>query len=132
MALQRAAGNSAVNALMAARLRFPGEQARSDIDGAPAGDAPGRAGRRHRREGAEGGEGPGVPVDLEGPAAAVGACGDHHRLRARCGAGEEAGAAQEPVPAESPLGKAAAKPAKPGGGPGAAHRPGDSGARRGG
>ena len=33
MAMQRAAGNSAVSALMAARLKGPGDQARSEIDG---------------------------------------------------------------------------------------------------
>ena len=34
LALQRAGGNAAVNALMAGRMRFPGDQAVADIDGA--------------------------------------------------------------------------------------------------
>src|SRR5262245_22477349 len=33
MAMQRAAGNEAVNALMAARFKWPGEEAKADIDG---------------------------------------------------------------------------------------------------
>src|SRR4029450_6616557 len=34
LALQRSAGNAAVNALLAGRMRFPGDQAVADIDGA--------------------------------------------------------------------------------------------------
>ena len=122
MAMQRAAGNSAVNALMAARMRFPGDQARSDLD----------AGMREARKeepdidtlekGLKTAKGLGIPVDLEGirpPPSALAVT--------TTGFGPGSVAAKKPVPpkkpvpAKSPLGKAAAKGAKPvGGGPGAA------------
>ncbi|WP_175582723.1 phage tail protein [Nocardioides guangzhouensis] len=122
MAMQRAAGNSAVNALMAARLRWPGDQARSDIDG----------GLRELRKdepnvdtlekGLKAAKNLGIPVDLEGvrpPASALAV------TTTGFGPGQvapkKAVPPKKPVPAKSPLGKAAAKPAKPvGGGPGAA------------
>ncbi len=122
MAMQRAAGNSAVNALMAARLRFPGDEARSNLD----------AGLRELRKeepevdtlekGLKTAKGLGIPVDLEGirpPPSALAVT--------TTGFGPGAVPAKKPVPpkkpvpAKSPLGKAAAKGAKPvGGGPGAA------------
>lgn len=120
--MQRSAGNSAVNALMAARLRFPGEEARADIDEGlrelrkdePAVD-PLEKGLKAAKE-------LGIPVDLEGirpPASALAVT--------TTGFGPEAVGAKKPVPppkpvpAASPLGKAAAKGAKPvGGGPGSA------------
>ena len=67
LALQREAGNAAVNALMAARMRFPGEQAVADIDGAL---------RELRRDepavetvetGLKAAKAAGIPVELEGP-----------------------------------------------------------------
>ena len=122
MAMQRSAGNSAVNALMAARLRFPGEQARSDIDAGlrelrndePAVD-PLEKGLRAARD-------LGIPVDLEGirpPASALAV------TTTGFGPGQVAPKKPvpppKPVPAKSPLGKAAAKGVKPAaGGPGAA------------
>ena len=66
IALQRSAGNAAVNALMAGRLRFPGEQAAAEIDAAL---------REIRRDepaidtvekGLKAAKAAGVPVDLEG------------------------------------------------------------------
>src|SRR5262249_8552142 len=67
LALQREAGNGAVNALLSARLRWPGPQARSDID----------AGLREMRHdepavepveaGLKAAKALGIPVELEGP-----------------------------------------------------------------
>ena len=84
LALQRAAGNAAVNALMAGRMRFPGDQAVADIDGAL---------RELRRDepavdtvekGLKAAKAAGVPVDLEGVRPpALGARGEDDRLRTR-------------------------------------------------
>jgi hypothetical protein len=66
IALQRSAGNAAINALMAGRLRFPGKQATAEIDSAL---------REIRRDepvldtvekGLKLAKAAGVPVDLEG------------------------------------------------------------------
>ena len=112
LALQRAAGNAAVNALMAGRMRFPGDQAVADIDGAL---------RELRRDepavdtvekGLKAAKAAGVPVDLEGvrpPASALAV--------KTTGFGPGAVPAKKPVPppkkvpAVSPLGRAAAKAA---------------------
>lgn len=109
LALQRAAGNAAVSALMAARLRSPGERAVTDIDAAL---------REIRRDepaidtvekGLKAAQATGVPVELEGskpPPSAL----------AVTTTGFGPGAVPEkkpvpppkPVPPVSPLGKAAA------------------------
>src|SRR5262245_49316924 len=112
LALQRFAGNAAVGALMAARMRFPGDEAVSDINGAL---------RELRRDepavetvekGLRAAKAAGVPVDLEGvkpPASALAVT--------TTGFGPNAVAPKKPVPPPkpvppvSPLGKAAAKPA---------------------
>src|SRR3954469_12419387 len=73
LALQRSAGNAAVSALMSARLKFPGEQAVTEIDAAL---------REIRRDepaidtvekGLRAAKNTGVPVDLEGPKPPAGA-----------------------------------------------------------
>ncbi len=114
MALQRAAGNQAVNALMAARMRFPGDQARKDID----------AGIKELRrdepvidpveKGLKAAKALGIPVDLEGvrpPASALAV------TTTGFGPGNVAPKKQVPPPKKtppvSPLGKAAAKTAAP-------------------
>ena len=122
-ALQRSAGNSAVNALLAAKLKWPGEQAAKDIDGAltemrrdePAIDTVER--------GLKAAKAVGIPVELEGPkpppaALAVTMTG----FGPGSVAPKKPVPPPKPVPAKSPLGKAAAKPAKrvtAGGGAGA-------------
>ena len=71
LALQRSAGNAAVNALMAGRMRSPGEQAVADIDAAL------REVRRDEpaidtvEKGLKAAKAAGVPVDLEGSEAAA-------------------------------------------------------------
>src|SRR6478609_933964 len=109
MALQRQAGNAAVNALMAARMRFPGDQAVADIDGAL---------RELRREepavetvetGLRAAKPARIPVELEGPKPPPAAL-----AVTKTGFGPEAVPPKKPVPppkpvpAVSPLGKAAA------------------------
>jgi hypothetical protein len=114
IALQRSAGNAAINALMAGRLRFPGKQATADIDSAL---------REIRRDepvvdtvekGLKAAKAAGVPVDLEGvrpPASALAV--------KTTGFGPGSVPAKKPVPppkkvpALSPLGRAAAKKAAP-------------------
>jgi hypothetical protein len=116
LALQRAAGNAAMSALMAGRLRLPGKQAVADIDGAmkelrrdePAVDKV--------EKGLKAAKAAGVPVDLEGvrpPASALAVT--------TTGFGPGNVPAKKPVPppkkvpAVSPLGRAAAKRAAPAG-----------------
>jgi hypothetical protein len=116
LALQRAAGNAAVNALLAGRMKFPGDQAVADIDGAlrelrrdePAADTV--------EKGLKAAKAAGVQVDLEGvrpPASALAVT--------TTGFGPGAVPAKKPVPppkkvpAVSPLGRAGAKKAAPGG-----------------
>ncbi len=115
LAMQRSAGNAAVSALMAAKLRSPGEQAVSEIEGAlkeirkdePAIDTV--------EKGLEAAKAAGVPVDLEGPKPPPSAL-----AVTMTGFGPGSVAAKKPVPppkpvpAKSPLGKAGA--AKAGGG----------------
>ena len=128
LALQRSAGNAAVNALLAGRLRSPGRAAVTDIDAAL------REVRRDEpaidtvEKGLKAARAAGVPVDLEGvkpPPSALAVT--------RTGFGPDAVPAKKPVPPPkpvpkvSPLGKAAAKPAK-----GAGHGPGGAAAARGG
>jgi hypothetical protein len=116
LALQRAAGNAAMSALMAGRLRLPGKQAVADIDGAL---------RELRRDepavdkvekGLKAAKAAGVQVDLEGvrpPASALAVT--------TTGFGPGSVPAKKPVPppkkvpAVSPLGRAAAKKAAPAG-----------------
>jgi hypothetical protein len=112
LALQRRAGNAAVSALMAGRMRFPGDRAVADIDGAlrelrrdePAADTVER--------GLKAAKAAGVPVDLEGvrpPASALAVT--------TTGFGPGSVPAKKPVPppkkvpAVSPLGRAGAKKA---------------------
>lgn len=117
LALQRQAGNAAVGALMAAKLKSPGEQAVAEIDAAlkeVRRDEPAIA---TVEKGLKAAKTAGVPVELEGPkppasALAVTTTG--------FGPGQVASKKPvpppKPVPAVSPLGKAAA--AKAGGGAG--------------
>jgi len=113
-ALQRSAGNSAVNALLAAKLKWPSEQAAKDIDGAL------RETRRDEpaidtvEKGLKAAKSLGIPVELEGPkpppsALAVTTTG----FGPASVAPKKPVPPPKPVPAKSPLGKAAAKPAKP-------------------
>lgn len=128
-ALQRAAGNAAVNALLMGKLRAPG---RSEIDAA--------LGEMRRDEpaidtvekGLRAAKSVGVPVELEGPKPPPSAL-----AVAMTGFGPAAVAPKKPVPPtkpvppKSPLGKAAAKPAKRTG-PGAGKPAGGAGAPGGG
>ena len=129
IALQRSAGNAAINALMAGRLRFPGKQATAEIDSAL---------REIRRDepvldtvekGLKAAKAAGVPVDLEGvrpPASAL-------AVRTT-GFGPGSVPAKKPVPppkkvpAVSPLGRAAAKKAAPAVKPNGGAQPGPAGA----
>lgn len=123
LAMQRAAGNSAVNALMAARLKWPGDEARSDIDGGLTElrkDEPDV--QRPSSKGLKAAKNLGIPVDLEGirpPASALAVTTTGFgpgRSRPK-----KPVPPKKPIPARSPLGTAAAQGAKPvGGGPGAA------------
>ncbi|WP_234816666.1 MULTISPECIES: phage tail protein [Mycolicibacterium] len=117
-ALQRAAGNAAVNALLMGKLRAPGKD---EIDAAlkemrrdePAIDTV--------EKGLKAAKAVGVPVELEGPKPPPSAL-----AVTTTGFGPAAVAPKKPVPppkplpAKSPLGKAAAKPAKRTGGGGGA------------
>jgi hypothetical protein len=114
MALQRSAGNAAINALMAGRLRFPGKQATAEIDAAlreVRGDEPAID---TVEKGLKAAKAVGVPVDLEGirpPPSALAVT--------TTGFGPGSVPAKKPVPppkkvpAVSPLGRAAAKKATP-------------------
>jgi hypothetical protein len=116
MALQRSAGNAAINALMAGRLRFPGKQATAEIDAAlreVRGDEPAID---TVEKGLKAAKAAGVPVDLEGirpPPSALAVTST--------GFGPGSVPAKKPVPppkkvpAVSPLGRAAAKKAGPAG-----------------
>ncbi|WP_175347886.1 phage tail protein [Cellulomonas humilata] len=110
LALQRAAGNAAVSALMAAKLRGPSSQATGAIDSAlreirqdePAIDVV--------EKGLVAARDTGVPVDLEGPKPPASAL-----AVTRTGFGPESVpskkpvAPPKPVPAKSPLGRAGVK-----------------------
>jgi hypothetical protein len=113
--LQRNAGNSAVNALLAAKLNSPGGEAVGEIDAAlkeirhdePAIDTV--------EKGLKAAKAAGVPVDLEGPKPPASAL-----AVTTTGFGPGSVAPKKPVPppksvpAKSPLGKAGAKSRKPG------------------
>ncbi len=114
LALQRSAGNGAINALLAGRLRLPSRQGAREMDAAL---------RELRRDepavgtvetGLKAAQAVGIPVDLEGvrpPPSAL--------ATTRTGFGPGAVPAKKPVPppkptpAVSPLGRAAAKTASP-------------------
>ncbi|MGR0219709.1 phage tail protein [Agromyces sp. ZXT2-6] len=117
LALQRAAGNSAVSALLAARMRGPGDAAIVEIDGALVELRRGEPDVERVERGLERAKAAGIPVDLEGtkpPASELAV-----RLT---GFGPSAVAAKKPVPPPkpvppiSPLGKAAAAKRKAAGG----------------
>jgi hypothetical protein len=109
LALQRQAGNAAVGALMAAKLKSPGEQAVTEIDAAL------REVRRDEpaiatvEKGLKAAETAGVPVDLEGPKPPASALAV---TKTGFGPGSVAGKKPvpppKPVPAVNPLGKAGA------------------------
>lgn len=115
LGLQRAAGNAAVNALLAAKLKSPGDQAIGEIDSAlreikrdePAIDTV--------EKGLKQAKAAGVPVDLEGPKPPPSAL-----AVTTTGFGPGAVPAKKPVPPakpvpkKSPLGKAASKAPKVG------------------
>lgn len=117
LALQRSAGNAAVNALMAARMRLPGGDAVTAIDGAlrelrkdePAIDSV--------EQGVKAAKAAGVPVELEGPKPPPAAL-----AVTTTGFGPGSVAPKKPVPptkavpVKSPLGKAAARPVRVTGG----------------
>ena len=109
-------GNPAVSALMAAKFRSPGEDAIAEIDAAL------REVRRDEpaietvEKGLKRAKAAGIPVDLEGPKPPASAL-----AVTKTGFGPEVVAGKKPVPPTkpvpgvTPLGKAAAKVAKPGG-----------------
>ena len=112
LALQREAGNAAVSALLAARLRWPGDEAIVEIDRALVELRRDEPDVDHVERGLKRAKAAGIPVDLEGvrpPASALAVT--------VTGFGPSAVAAKKPVPPPkpvppvSPLGKAAA--AKP-------------------
>ena len=124
LALQRDAGNAAVSALMAARLKSPGEQAVADIDAALTEVRRDEPVINTVEKGLRAAQAAGVPVDLEGPKPPPSAL-----AVTTTGFGPESVAAKKPVPPAKPvpgihpLGKAAAHaPAVPAG-------PGQDGAR---
>src|SRR5947209_9958022 len=67
LALQRNAGNAAVSALMAARMRFPGEQAVAEIDAALKEIRRDEPAIETVEKGLKAAKAAGVPVELEGP-----------------------------------------------------------------
>ena len=98
LALQRSTGNAAVSALMAGKLRSPGERAVTDIDAAL---------REIRRDepvidtvekGLNAAKAAGVPVDLEGPKPPASAL-----AVVKTGFGPGAVAEKKPVPAPKPV-----------------------------
>ncbi len=133
LALQRDAGNSAVSALMAAKMKFPGEQAVTEIDAAL---------KEMRRDepvfdtvekGLKAAKAAGVPVELEGPKPPASAL-----AVTKTGFGPASVPAKKPVPptkpvpAVHPLGKAGAAARQGGGGKGAPGGKTSSGAPAGG
>ena len=110
LSLQRAAGNAAVSALMAARLRWPGEAAVKDIDGAMREFRKDEPAVEPVERGLKAAKAAGIPVDLEGirpPPSALAVV--------TTGFGPGNVPAKKPVPppkrtpAVSPLGRAAAR-----------------------
>lgn len=126
LALQRSAGNAAVSALLAGRMRMPGAEAVSSIDAALREVRQDEPAVETVEKGLKAAKAAGVPVDLDGaaqkpPASALAVV--------RTGFGPEAVPAKKPVPPPKPVPKVspaakAAKPAaKPGGPKGAAPAP---------
>lgn len=109
LALQRQAGNAAVGALMAAKLKRPGDQAVSEIDAALKEIRTDQPAIRTVQKGLQAAKSAGVPVELEGPKPPAAAL-----AVTKTGFGPGAVPAKKPaqppkpVPAVSPLGKAAA------------------------
>ena len=92
-ALQRSAGNAAVNALLAGEVKVARRGGGTDIDAALAGNAPRRTRDRHGGEGPQARQGGRRSRRTGGSqAAAVGARGHEDGLRARFGRAEKAGA----------------------------------------
>ncbi|MDQ0850364.1 hypothetical protein QFZ65_002302 [Arthrobacter sp. B3I9] len=115
LALQRQAGNAAVGALMAAKLKSPGEQAGADIDAALKEIRKNEPAIGTVEKGLKAAQAAGVPVELEGPKPSASAL-----AVTKTGFGPGSVPAKKPVqppkpvPAVSPLGKAgAAKVAGP-------------------
>ncbi|MGY2746754.1 phage tail protein [Arthrobacter sp. UYCu723] len=136
LALQRQAGNAAVGALMAAKLKFPGEQAGAELDAALKEIRKDEPAVATVEKGLKAAQAAGVPVDLEGPKPSASALAV---AKTGFGPGQVAGKKPvppaKPVPAVSPLGKAAgAKIGGPGKGsvggkiPAAAHAGASGGA----
>src|SRR6476646_3770786 len=93
LALQRSAGNAAVNALLAGRMRSPGESAVTDIDAALREVRQGEPAVDTVEKGLRAAKAAGVPVDLEGtkpPASALAVT--------KTGFGPESVPAKKPVP----------------------------------
>ncbi|MGW4208807.1 phage tail protein [Lentzea sp. NPDC004789] len=114
LALQRDAGNAAVGALMAAKLKQPGEAA---IEAALKETRRGEPDLDTVEKGLKAAQAAGVPVTLEGPkppasALAVTTTG----FGPNAVAPKKPAPPPKPVPAKSPLGKAGAKPGRHGGG----------------
>lgn len=116
LALQRQAGNAAVGALMAAKQKSPGEQAVAEIDSALTEIRKSDPAIATVEKGLKAASTAGVPVDLDGPKPPAAALAV---TRTGFGPGQVAGKKPvpppKPVPAVSPLGKAAGAKA---GGPG--------------
>lgn len=116
LALQRSAGNAAVSALLAARLRSPGEQAVTELDAALAELRRDEPAIDTVEKGLTAAKAAGVPVTLEGPKPPPSAL-----AVTRTGFGPEAVAAKKPVPPPKPvsavskLGRAGAGAARAGG-----------------
>jgi hypothetical protein len=109
LALQRQAGNAAVGALMAAKLKSPGEQAGADIDAALKEIRKNEPAIGTVEKGLKAAQMAGVPVELDGPKPPAAALAV---TKTGFGPGSVAGKkpvqSPKPVPAVSPLGKAAA------------------------
>ncbi|MFD0043771.1 hypothetical protein ACFVGV_01150 [Pseudarthrobacter scleromae] len=109
LALQRQAGNAAVGALMAAKLKSPGEQAVSEIDAALKEIRTDQPAIGTVEKGLQAAKTAGVPVELEGPKPPAAAL-----AVTKTGFGPGSVPAKKPaqppkqVPAVSPLGKAGA------------------------
>jgi len=116
VALQRSAGNPAVSALMAAKLRGPGDQAVTEIEAAIKEIRRDEPAVETVEKGLRAAQAAGVPVDLEGPKPPASALAV---TKTGFGPGSVAGKKPvppaKPVPSVSPLGKAAAVGAKAGG-----------------
>jgi hypothetical protein len=116
LAMQRSAGNAAVSALMAARLRSPGEAAVGDIDAALRELRQDEPAMNTVEVGLRRAQAAGVPVDLEGPKPPPSALAV---IRTGFGPGsvptKKPVPPKKPVPDVSPLGKAGAATTSTGG-----------------